>query len=68
MMPFGHYGQGSESLNRYNTNHYTMRTRAIERLPFIKIAYNLNWGHQKRGADKLINADSDVQQSTAAGR
>lgn len=68
MMPFGHYSQGSESLNRYNSNRYTMRTRAIERLPFVKIAYNVNWGHQKRGARKLINAESDVQQSDAARR
>lgn len=68
MMPFGRYSQGTESLNRYNTNHYTMRTRSIERTPVLQITYNLNWGHQKRGASKLINSDSSVQQSTPASR
>ncbi|MCM1355737.1 MAG: TonB-dependent receptor [Staphylococcus sp.] len=68
MMPFLHYSQGSKSLNRYNSNHYTMRTKTIEHMPFVKVAYNLKWGHQKRGASKLINADSSVEQSKAAGR
>ena len=68
MMPFGRYSQGSESLNRYNYNHYTMRTRSIECTPLLKVSYNFNWGHQKRGVDKLINSDSSVQQSTPAAR
>lgn len=68
MMPFGRYSQGSESLNRFNYNHYTMRTRSIEHTPILKVSYNFNWGHQKRDVNKLINSDSSVQQSTPAAR
>lgn len=66
LMPFGRYDQGTKSLNRYNTNEKHMRVDLS--MPYITISYNLQWGRQKRGADKLINADAEVNQSTVGGR
>ena len=66
IMPFGKYDRGAISLNRFNTNELHMRPDA--RMPVIQVSYNLQWGRQKRGAHKLINADANVQQSSAAGR
>lgn len=66
IMPFGKYDQGSRSLNRFNTNESHMRMNM--RMPFVQVSYNLQWGRQKRGAQKLINADSSVDRSTAGGR
>lgn len=66
IMPFGRYDQGSRSLNPYNTNESHMRLDM--RIPYIQISYNLQWGRQKRGAQKLINADANVDQSSAGSR
>lgn len=38
------------------------------RIPYISISYNLQWGHQKRKANKRINVNGDADQSSAAGR
>ena len=66
IMPFGKYDQGSRSLSRWNTNETHMRLDM--RMPYISLSYNLQWGRQKHGARKLVNADAAVDQSTAAGR
>lgn len=66
LMPFGKYDQGSESLSQWNRNE--MHTRLDMRMPYIAVSYNLQWGKQKRGAQKLINADSSVDHSTTGGR
>lgn len=65
-MPFGTYDQGSRRLNRYNTNEQHMRLDM--RMPFISVNYNIRWGHQKKGARKLINADASATGSAAATR
>lgn len=67
LCPFTKYDQGSKSLSKYNTNemHYRINMSAV---PFLQISYNLQWGHQKRGASKLVNASSDVDRSASAGR
>lgn len=66
IMPFGKYDQGAKSLSRYNTNEKHMRVDL--KIPYIRVGYNLQWGRQKRGADKLINADANVDTSTAGSR
>lgn len=66
LMPFGTYDQGSRSLNRYNTNESHMRLNL--RMPYISINYNFQWGHQKRGARKLIETDATVERSTTGSR
>lgn len=65
-MPFGKYDQGSKSLSKWNINEQHMRLNM--RIPYISVSYNLQWGRQKRGANKLINADASVDHSTAGGR
>lgn len=67
-MPFNRYSMGSESLNRYNSNRNTLRSRGFDRMPVVQIAYNFNWGRQKRASQKLIDADDEIEQSKAAGR
>lgn len=66
LLPFGRYDQGSKSLSSLNTNERHMRTDF--RIPYIGINYNLQWGRQKRKANKLINVGGDADHSTAGGR
>lgn len=66
IMPFARYDQGSKSLSHWNNNEKHMRVDL--RMPFIGFSYNIQWGHQKRGAQKLINSDVNVDTSKAAGR
>lgn len=66
IMPFGRYDRGSKSLNHWNTNE--QHTRLDMRVPYLRVSYNLQWGRQKRGANKLIDAGGSVNQSTAGGR
>lgn len=66
IMPFGRYDQGSKMISKWNTNEQHMRLDM--RLPYIKVSYNIQWGHQKRSANKLIKADANVDSSTAGGR
>lgn len=66
IMPFGKYDQGSKSLSKWNINEQHMRLNM--RMPYISISYNLQWGRQKRGAQKLVNVDANADRSTAGGR
>ena len=66
IMPFGKYDQGSRLANRWNNNEQHLRLDM--RMPYISVAYNLQWGRQKRGARKLIDADASADRSTAGGR
>lgn len=65
-MPFGKYDQGSESLNHWNRNEQHMRLDM--RMPYVSVSYNLQWGRQKRGAQKLLDTDANTDRSTAGGR
>lgn len=66
MMPFGKYDQGSKSLNKWNRNEQHMRIDL--RMPYISVSYNLQWGRQKRGAQKLVEVDAGADRSNAGGR
>ncbi len=66
IMPFGRYDQGSIMRSRWNTNEQHMRIDM--RMPYVSIGYDLQWGRQKQGARKLINAAADVDTSKAGGR
>lgn len=65
--PFTKYDKGSRSISRYNINESRTRTDICP-MPFIEVSYNIQWGRQKRGASKLVNADAEVDRSTAKGR
>lgn len=66
LMPIGQYDQGSRSLSKWYGNE--QHTRMSMRMPYIQISYNLQWGRQKRGVQKLINSDVSVDQSSAGTR
>lgn len=66
LMPFGKYDQGSKSLSKWNTNEQHMRLDMC--MPFVTVAWNLQWGRQKRDVQKIINADANTDRSTAGGR
>lgn len=66
LMPFGKYDQGSKSLSKWNHNEQHMRLDM--RMIYINVSYNLQWGRQKRGANKIINADANVDHSKTGGR
>ncbi len=66
IMPFGRYDQGSKMLSKWNTNE--QHQRLDMKMPYISISYNLQWGRQKRPANKLINAGANTDKSTPGGR
>ena len=66
IMPFGKYDQGSKLMSQWNRNEQHMRLNM--RMPYIAVSYNLQWGRQKRGAQKLMNVDANADRSTAGGR
>ncbi len=66
IMPFGEYDQGSKLLSKWNTNEQHMRLDM--RMPYVSITYNLQWGKQKDGVNKLVQADSSSDRSSAGGR
>lgn len=66
IMPFGKYDQGSRMLSKWNMNEQHHRLNM--KMPYISVSYNLQWGRQKRGANKIINADANTDKSTAGGR
>ena len=66
IMPFGKYDLGSESLSKWNC--YEQHMRLDMRMPYISVSYNLQWGRQKRGAQKLMEVDANADRSTAGGR
>lgn len=66
IMPFGKYDQGSKSLSKWNRNEQHMRLDM--RMPYISVSYNLQWGRQKRGAQKLMKVDANADRSAAGGR
>ena len=66
IMPFGKYDRGSKSLSKWYKNE--QHTRMDMRMPYIQLSYNLQWGRQKHGVQKLINTDANVDKSTTGGR
>lgn len=66
VMPFGRYDQGQKSLSKWNKNEQHMRINM--RWPYISISYNLQWGRQKRGAQKLFDVEAEADRSKAGGR
>lgn len=66
LLPFGKYDRGSMSMSKWNTNVSHLRTDF--RMPYIGVNYNLQWGRQKRKANKLINIGGETDRSTAGGR
>ncbi len=66
IMPFGRYDQGSRSISKWNRNEQHLRLNM--RIPYVSISYNLQWGRQKRGAQKLVDVNADANRSTAGGR
>lgn len=67
LCPFTKYDRGSRSLNKYNTNLMHIRTDIVP-MPLLQIGYNLQWGRQKRGVDKMVNVDANVNRTSAAGK
>ncbi|MBO5269015.1 MAG: hypothetical protein J6B13_09695 [Muribaculaceae bacterium] len=66
IMPFGKYDQGSKSMSKWNRNEQHLHLDM--RVPYINIAYNIQWGRQKRSAQKLVDIDANPDRSTAGGR
>lgn len=66
LLPFGKYDRGSINLSKWNTSE--SHTHTAFRMPYISINYNLQWGRQKRKANKLVNVGGDADQSKAGGR
>ena len=66
LMPFGKYDQGSRMLSKWNTNEYHMRVGLREAI--ILLRYNIQWGRQKNSVRKMVEAEVDVDKSSAKSR
>ena len=66
LMPFGKYDHGSKSLSKWNRNEQHARLNLC--MPFVTVAWNLQWGRQKRGVQKLIESGANTDRSSAGGR
>ena len=66
IMPFGKYDIGSKSLSKWNRNE--QHRRIDMRMPYLQVSYNLQWGRQKRGANKLVDVDANIDASKTGGR
>lgn len=66
IMPFGKYDQGNKLLSKWNRNEQHIHLDM--RMPYVSISYNLQWGRQKRGAQKLVEIDANADRSTVGGR
>lgn len=66
ILPFGKYDRGSKSLSKWNRNEQHMRIDM--RMPCITVAYNLQWGRQRHGAQKLVNTNASADHSSAGER
>jgi hypothetical protein len=67
-VPFGRYSQATYNLNQYNTNNFVTRSRDVERAVSFKVAYNINWGHQRKGVDRRVEALGEIQSASAPSR
>ena len=68
-MAFGTYSQSEKVIGRLVNQSTELRSRTVQRMPLIRVSYNFNWGHQKRGGQrKLSGGTADAQGATAAGR
>ncbi|MCF0159642.1 MAG: outer membrane beta-barrel protein [Bacteroidaceae bacterium] len=67
-VPFGRYSTSKRLYNRFYNYKQTLRSHAVERCLTFNITYNLNWGKQKHGAEKLTSVSTESMQSKAAGR
>lgn len=65
-MPFGQYDQGSKMMSKWNTNEEHLRLDF--KMFGLGISYNLQWGRQKHGVNKLIDSDASVDKSSAKSR
>ncbi len=66
IMPIGRYERGSHNMSTCISGQ--RYTRTDFRIPYLSINYNLQWGQQRRKANKLINVSGDADRSTAGGR
>ena len=69
LCPFNKYDQGSNLLNKWNSNEKHIRIDMAP-IPFLQVNYNVQWGRQRQkgSVEKLVNADSGIQKSSSAGR
>ena len=66
--PFGKYSQKTEILSELVSQRTILRSHSVERMPMLQISYNLNWGHQKRAAQRRLSDSGEASGTTAAGR
>jgi hypothetical protein len=67
-VPFGRYSQATYNLNKYNTNNFVIRSSDVEHAVLFKVAYNINWGHQRDGVYRRVEASGEIQSAGASSR
>lgn len=67
-MAFGKYSQMEGVISNLVNQKTVTRSDGFNRMPFIKVTYNTNWGHQKQSAAKRIAGSAESGGAQAAGR
>lgn len=67
-VPFGRYSRGTHTINQNVNIRRILRTKAVEQLVFISVAYNVEWGRKSKNVNKLIHSGASVRQSQSASK
>lgn len=69
LMPFGRYNNTKDVIADLVQQNTINRTNSFQRMPFLTFSYNVNWGQQKRGAQRRLSGNaSNGGGVEAAGR
>lgn len=68
-MPFGTYSQSAKVISELVNQSTELRSHSVQRMPMLRVSYNLNWGHQKRSARRKLSGSAESGGgASAAGR
>ena len=67
-MAFGKYSQMTHLISDKVNQKTIIRSHSIEHLPIIRVSYDINWGRQRRSAQRKLTGETEVSSTQAAGR
>lgn len=59
MMPFGRYSQSEWVISDIVKQNTVNRSNKFCHMPVLRITYNVNWGHQKRTAQRKLSGNTE---------
>lgn len=68
MVPFGNYSRLEQIIADKVSQKTVMRSNKVQKMPLIRIAYNINWGRQKAEVQRKFGAGESASGASAASR